>query len=166
VKSEFAELCTKSCFSFLRGASHPHELVSRAHQLGYRGLGLLDRHGFYGMVRAQEQAKELKFSIVHGTEISLENADICLIAKNLKGYRSLCRFLSEGFQDQEKGKIHLTRELFEKWIDAQNIFILLAPRNFPSLSLLEWFQTRYPLFQFVTKRLHPDLDLRMKRWLD
>ena len=163
---EFAELCAKSCFSFLRGASHPQELVSRAKKLGYRGFGLLDRNGFYGMVRAQERAKELQFPLAHGTEITLEGADLCLIAKNLEGYRALCRFLSAGFQDQEKGQVHLTRELFEKWILDKNIFILFAPRNFPSLSLLEWLRSRYTLFQFVTKRLQPDVDLRMKQWLE
>ena len=34
--SEYAELHCLSNFSFLRGASHPVELVQRAHELGYR----------------------------------------------------------------------------------------------------------------------------------
>jgi DNA polymerase III, alpha subunit len=35
----FAELCCTSNFTFLTGASHPDELVARAHQLGYAGVG-------------------------------------------------------------------------------------------------------------------------------
>ena len=31
----YAELCCLSNFSFLQGASHPEELVARAHALGY-----------------------------------------------------------------------------------------------------------------------------------
>ena len=34
----YAELHCLSNFTFLRGASHPHELVEQAHALGYRAL--------------------------------------------------------------------------------------------------------------------------------
>ena len=40
--SAYAELHCVSNFSFLRGASHPEELVRRAHELGYDALALTD----------------------------------------------------------------------------------------------------------------------------
>ena len=40
---EYVELRCATSFSFLRGASHPEELVDRAHALGYRALAITDR---------------------------------------------------------------------------------------------------------------------------
>ncbi len=42
---EFAELSAKSCFSFLKGASHPEEMVDQAHRLKYKALAMTDDHG-------------------------------------------------------------------------------------------------------------------------
>lgn len=47
----YAELATASNFSFLRGASHPGELVARAAALGLSGLGICDRNSLAGVVR-------------------------------------------------------------------------------------------------------------------
>ena len=48
----YAELHCISNFSFLRGASHPEELVARALELGYTGLALTDECSFAGSARA------------------------------------------------------------------------------------------------------------------
>ncbi|MBC7414398.1 MAG: PHP domain-containing protein, partial [Herminiimonas sp.] len=38
----YAELHCRSNFTFLTGASHPEELVARAHALGYSSLAITD----------------------------------------------------------------------------------------------------------------------------
>ena len=48
----YAELATTTNFSFLRGASHPEELVARALELGHCGIGIADRNSVAGIVRA------------------------------------------------------------------------------------------------------------------
>uniref|UniRef100_UPI003F722371 PHP domain-containing protein n=1 Tax=Blastomonas fulva TaxID=1550728 RepID=UPI003F722371 len=48
----FAELVTASNYSFLRGASHPAEIVARALELGLAGIGIADRNTVAGVVRA------------------------------------------------------------------------------------------------------------------
>ena len=48
----FAELATATNFSFLRGASHPEELVAQAAALGLSGIGIADRNSLAGVVRA------------------------------------------------------------------------------------------------------------------
>ena len=40
---DYAELHCLSNFSFLRGASHPEELVERAKTLGYKALAITER---------------------------------------------------------------------------------------------------------------------------
>ena len=61
----YAELHCVSNFSFCRGASHPEELVERAHRLGYAAIALTDECSLAGVARAhlhlldlQEEARE------------------------------------------------------------------------------------------------------------
>ena len=65
----YAELHCLSNFSFLRGASHPKELVTTAAELGYAGLALTDECSVAGVVRAHTAAKELPLTLVVGTEL-------------------------------------------------------------------------------------------------
>ena len=48
----FAELAVTTNFSFLRGASHPEELVAQAITLGLDAIGVADRNSLAGVVRA------------------------------------------------------------------------------------------------------------------
>ena len=54
----YAELAAATNFSFLRGASHPEEMVARAAELGLAGLGIADRNSLAGVVRAHGFARE------------------------------------------------------------------------------------------------------------
>ena len=67
----YAPLWCKSNFSFLEGASHPDELVERAHALGLPALALTDRDGVHGVVRAHVKARELGVSLIVGAEITV-----------------------------------------------------------------------------------------------
>ena len=69
---DYAELHCLSNFSFLRGASHPEELVERAGALGYAALALTDECSLAGAVRAHQAAKECGLALILGTEIVLE----------------------------------------------------------------------------------------------
>ncbi|MBN8555898.1 MAG: error-prone DNA polymerase [Deltaproteobacteria bacterium] len=162
---EFAELAAKSCFSFLKGASHPEEMIEQAQSLGYKALALTDENGFYGMVRAYKKAEDLKFKAIYGVEIQIENSALLLLAKNFAGYKSICRLLSEGFKDQPKGKPLFTRKLLEEWIDPQNLKVLLPPRDFPSQDLFSFLRESFKPSQLVTRSFHPDRDQPLKKWI-
>ena len=71
--SGYAELHCISNFTFLRGASHPGELVQRAFDLGYRALALTDECSVAGVVRAHTTARELGLHLIIGSEFILEN---------------------------------------------------------------------------------------------
>ena len=58
-----------SNFSFLDGASHPHDLVQRAVELGYEALAITDHNGFYGAPRFRIAAAEAGLPTVYGVEI-------------------------------------------------------------------------------------------------
>ena len=77
----YAELHCLSNFSFLRGASHPAELVRTAAELGYAGLALTDECSVAGVVRAYAAAKESALKLVVGSEIT------CVDVKGSGGVR-------------------------------------------------------------------------------
>ncbi|MGH6942777.1 MAG: PHP domain-containing protein, partial [Geminicoccaceae bacterium] len=68
----YAELQITSNFSFLRGSSHPEELVLRAAELGLAALALTDRNTLTGVVRAHCAAKEVGIRFVVGARLDLE----------------------------------------------------------------------------------------------
>ncbi|MBS0478426.1 MAG: error-prone DNA polymerase [Proteobacteria bacterium] len=58
--SGFAELVAATNYSFLRGASHPGDMVGRAIELGMTGIGIADRNTVAGVVRAHVALKEAR----------------------------------------------------------------------------------------------------------
>src|SRR4051812_15506351 len=67
----YAELHCRSNFSFLTGASHPHELIDRARKLGYAALAITDECSLSGVVRAHVAARESRFHLIVGCEMQL-----------------------------------------------------------------------------------------------
>ncbi len=123
----YAELHAISNFSFLRGASHPEELVSRAHAIGYHSLALTDECSLAGLVRAHIKARELGFRLIAGSEFNLcDGTRLVLLATQVDTYGTLCRLISRGRQRTDKGEYRLTRTDIEEL--ATGCIALLIPR--------------------------------------
>jgi len=56
----YAELCVTTNFTFLTGASHPEEMVTRAAELGLEAVAITDRNSLAGVVRAYAALKALR----------------------------------------------------------------------------------------------------------
>lgn len=109
---DYAELHCLSNFTFLRGASHPEELVARARDLGYRALAITDECSFAGSARAHLAARALgaDFHLIHGTEVTLaDGLRLVFLACNRAGYGNLSALVTLGRRRAEKGRYHLTR---------------------------------------------------------
>jgi error-prone DNA polymerase len=111
----YVPLWVKSNHSFLEGASHPEQLVERAHELGLGAIALTDRDGVYGAVKAHVRAKELGIKLIVGVQITLTPQldggavhRVVLLAKTRAGYASLCRLISKGRLRSEKGQSLVT----------------------------------------------------------
>ena len=104
----YAELHCLSNFTFLRGASHPEELVERAHALGYCALAITDECSLSGVVRGHQKAAELGLQLIIGTEIRLSDGPrLVLLASNRSGYGQLCRLITRGRRHADKGSYRL-----------------------------------------------------------
>ena len=106
---DYAELHALSNFSFLRGASHPEELVQRAQALGYQALALTDECSLAGAVRAHFAAKECGLRLIHGTEVTVEGAKLILLATDRKSYGAIASLITTGRRRGKKGVYALTR---------------------------------------------------------
>ena len=113
----YVPLWCRSNFSFLDGASHPDELIERAHALGIEALALTDRDGVHGVVRAHVKAKELGVRLIVGAEVTVGPAaaggagppSACvLLAANRTGYANLCRLITAGRLRRPKGESRVT----------------------------------------------------------
>jgi error-prone DNA polymerase len=111
----YAELHCLSNFSFLRGASHPEELVERAEQLGYAAIAITDECSVAGVVRAHTAARDRPIKLIIGTELRLVDGLRCvLLATNRRGYAQLCRLITRGRRAAQKGEYRLVREDFAR----------------------------------------------------
>ena len=93
----YAELHCLSNFSFLRGASHPEELVERAHALGYGAIAITDECSFAGAVRAHLSAKEMGQRLLIGSELTLRDGlKLVLLATDRDSYGDLSQLITRG----------------------------------------------------------------------
>jgi error-prone DNA polymerase len=106
----YAELHCLSNFTFLRGASHPGELVERAQALGYAALALTDECSVAGVVRAHVAAREVGLKLIVGSELRLSDGlKLVLLATSRRGYGELCSLVTRGRRAAPKGDYLLTR---------------------------------------------------------
>ena len=71
MKPRYTELQVASNFSFLRGASHPEELVETAKALGHDAIAITDRNSFAGIVRGHVAAKKAGLDYIVGCRLDL-----------------------------------------------------------------------------------------------
>jgi error-prone DNA polymerase len=110
----YAELFCFSNFTFLTGASHPHELAERALELGYNAIAITDACSVAGIPRAWAALKDSPVKLITGSWFELEDAPagaatphFILLAQSRKGYGQLCQLITTGRRRAEKGQYQL-----------------------------------------------------------
>ena len=104
----YAELCATSNFTFLKGASHPQELVERANALGLSALAITDTNSFAGIVRAYSAAQDLAVRFIVGVRLVLaDEVQVLAYPKTRQAYGQLCRLLTVGKRRTVKGQCTL-----------------------------------------------------------
>jgi error-prone DNA polymerase len=139
---EYAELHCISSFSFLRGASHPHELVRRAHDLGYAAIAITDECTMAGMVRAHVAARDAEMHLIAGSEFVLDAGErVVLLATNLSGYGNLCELITMGRSRAPKGEYSLSRADFRGSLDE--CLLLVIPDDNTTVDDIRWWQSQF-----------------------
>jgi len=137
----YAELCVTSNFTFLQGASHPEELVTRADELGLAAIAITDRNSVAGVVRAFSALKELARlraegggdvspplpKLIAGARLVLTDSVVEWLAlpRDITAWSRLTRLLSLGKRRAPKGECHLTRVDLQDW--GNGIILIALP---------------------------------------
>jgi len=129
-----AEIAATTNFSFLRGASHPKEMVAQAAVLGYAAIGIADRNSLAGVVRAydalnqmREQTSATLPKLLVGARLVFVDGtpDILAYPSDRAGYGRLCRLLSDGKLRAPKGECLLTLSDLLKW--QEGLLLVVMP---------------------------------------
>lgn len=124
---KYAELQVTSNFTFMRGASHPEDLVETAAKLGYTKIAITDCNSVAGVVRAHQAAKEHNIDFIPACRLDLlDGPDLLAYPTDIAAWGRLCALLSKGNLRTEKGKCELyRRDMYEH---AEGIkFIIIPP---------------------------------------
>lgn len=139
----FAEPIAATNFSFLRGASHPAEMVETAINLGLAGIGIADRNSVAGVVRAwaalrdvREEQPGLDFKLIAGARLVFadDTPDVIAYPTTRRGWGHLMRLLSTGNLRAEKGGCQLClTDLAEQAADLALILLYRPYLGWPAL---------------------------------
>src|SRR5712691_1105638 len=126
----YAELAVTTNFSFLRGASHPEELVTRAKELGLAGLGVADRNTVAGVVRAHVAAKEQGLALAVGARLVFADGtpDILAYPQDRPAWGRLTRLLTVGKRRADKGACVLSFDDLLAHIEGLNLIVVPPDR--------------------------------------
>jgi error-prone DNA polymerase len=146
-KPTYSELQVATNFSFLRGASHPHEFAWKAAELGYTAFGVTDYNTLAGVVRAHTAAQEAGVRFLVGCRIEIDfqgivqhhlseksaeyhRSSLLVYPKDRDAYGTLCQLLTYGRQDVSKNEFFLNLADF-----------LAVQNNFATIIVPPFFQT-------------------------
>ncbi|MCH7508761.1 MAG: error-prone DNA polymerase [Proteobacteria bacterium] len=139
---DYAELHCLSNYTFLRGASHPGELVRRAKELGYSALAITDECSVAGVVRAHAAAREHRLKLIIGSEFHLDDGlHLVVLACTRTGYGSLCRLITQGRQAAKKGSYELQRPALTGLRDC---LLIWFPKTGSAGNHGAWLSRRFP----------------------
>ena len=146
----YAELVVTTNFSFLRGASHPQELVATADALGLAAIGIADRNSFAGVVRAYDEwrrrekekreagARQKTVKLLVGTRlVTIDGFEVLTYPIDRAAYGRLCRLLTHGnvrIKKGQKGECHLTFENVVSASEGQMLIVLPPETISPTLT--------------------------------
>jgi error-prone DNA polymerase len=128
----YAEIAVTTNYSFLRGASHPRELIETAAQLGHAAIGIADRNTLAGVVRAYAALQEIKGDkpkLLVGTRLVFIDGTLDILAypTDRTAYGRLCRLLSVGKLRAPKGECYLALDDLLKW--QEGLLLVVLPQN-------------------------------------
>lgn len=151
---DYAELHCLSNFTFLRGASHPGELVARAIELGYKALAITDECSFAGLVRAHVVARERHFKLIVGSEFYFSGGfRLVFLATDRNSYGYLSRLITQARSAVGKGDYALSRGDLEAYL-PQGCIALWLPGSQAGLEDAGWLRSLFDDRLWIAVELH------------
>ena len=184
----YAELHCLSNFSFLRGASHPEELVTQAAAQGYAALALTDECSLAGVVRAhlawralqedadageekaprngvdrEHPAQSLPQLLVGSEMTTVDGLKLVFLARNRNGYGNLSALITLARRRAGKGRYRLLRNDLQAIAPGSSLPDCLAlwiadPAAPQAVDDGRWLAERFPGRCWIAVELHAGPD--------
>jgi error-prone DNA polymerase len=158
----YAELHCLSNFTFLRGASHPDELIEQAAALGYSALALTDECSLAGVVRAHQATKAAGLKLLVGSEMTTaDGLKLVFLARNREGYGNLSALITLARRRAEKGGYTLQRHDLNAVSPngaVPDCLVLWVPGVNASVEDGQWLAERFPGRAWIAIELHAGPD--------
>lgn len=128
---QYTELQITTNFTFLRGASHPEEMVDQAAAYGYKAIAITDRNTFAGIVRGHVAAKKKGIRIIPACRLDMiDGTSILTFPTDIHAYAKISNLLTKGNRRTEKGKCELYKaDVYQHATGSK--FVVIPP---PSLN--------------------------------
>lgn len=122
----YVELQATSNFTFLRGGSHPEELIEQAALYGYDAIAIVDRNSLAGIVRAHIAAKKLSVKFIPACRLDLlDGPSLLAYPVNRDAYGRLSALLTVGNLRAEKGECNLYKS--DVYAHREGIIFIMIP---------------------------------------
>ena len=171
---DFAEMIAATNYSFLRGASHPADMVGHALALGHKAIGIADRNSVAGVVRAYKALKDARedaaaqglgaidFRLIVGARLAFADGtpDIVAYPVDRAGWGRLTRLLTLGNRRAKKGECEL---LFADLAEQAEGLLLIAITDETHEFLLRRLAKLAPLWIAATMPRRGDDQRRLAR---
>ncbi|MDE1544224.1 error-prone DNA polymerase [Dechloromonas agitata] len=158
----YAELHCLSNFSFLRGASHPDELIEQALEQGYAALALTDECSLAGIVRAHQAAKAAGLKLLVGSEMTtVDGLKLVFLARNREGYGNLSALITLARRRADKGSYTLHRHDLNAVSPSGAVpdcLVLWVPDEQASIEQGHWLAERFAGRLWIAVELHAGPD--------
>ena len=132
LNSKFVHLHLHTEYSLLDGANRIKDLPIRAKELGMDAMAITDHGVMFGCIDFYKACKANDVKPIIGCEVyvapgsrfdkvldkSVKYNHLILLAKNMQGYRNLCKLVSSGFTDGYYYKPRIDKEILEKYHDG------------------------------------------------
>ncbi len=165
--TRYAELQATSNFSFLRGASHPAELVLRARELGLDAIAVTDRNTLAGIVRAHSAARQAGIRLVVGARLDFIDApSVLAFPTDRDAYGRLTQLLTLGKRRTEKGVCRLA--FADLLACGDGMRLVAVPPERLDAAFAPWLRSLQQRFgrcvnTAATRRYQPDDERRIER---
>lgn len=133
---DYAELQVTTNYSFLRGGSHPQELVEQAIELGHTAIGITDRNTLAGVVRAfaatrgEKKGDPDKIKLLVGSRLETRDGySLLAYPTDLDAYKRLSRLLTLGNRRTEKGQCDI--DFVDLAAHAEGLLAIVLPPRKP-----------------------------------
>lgn len=129
--AQFAHLHLHTQYSLLDGANKIPEVLEEAHRLGQPAIAITDHGNMHGVLEFYSAAKSIGIKAVIGCEFYVNPLSrherktkaqggapthhLTVLAKNMEGYRNLCRLTTLAFREGFYFKPRIDHELLEKY---------------------------------------------------